>query len=106
MAHSGSHNEDYHLKKMFEHHQCLMNEHHKTTVVMYKCKLTGRMIDGGGRRVQERLEYLLENDIQLKNAILDDGQSILFDSPQSRNFSRVTRLVNLRLWDSTRRRWK
>ena len=72
MAHSGSHNEDYHLKKMFEHHQCLMNEHHKTTVVMYKCKLTGRMIVGGGRRVQERLEYLLENDIQLKNAILDD----------------------------------
>ena len=71
-----SHNEDYHLKKLFQHHQCLLNDHHQTAVVIYKCKKTGRMVVAGGTNVQERLEYLFENDGQLKNAILDDEDAM------------------------------
>ena len=43
---------------------------------MYKCKKSGRMVVAGGKNVQERLEYLVENDIRLKNAILDDEDAM------------------------------
>ena len=76
MSQSGMHTEDYHLKKLFEHHQNLLNDHHQTIVVMYKCKKSGRMVVAGGENVQERLEYLVENDIRLKNAILDDEDAM------------------------------
>ena len=46
MSQSGMHTEDYHLKKLFEHHQNLLNDHHQTIVVMYKCKKSGRKCTG------------------------------------------------------------
>ena len=76
MSRAGEHKEDYHLKKIFEHQQRLQNDHHQTVVVMYKCTKSGRMIVSGGTNVQERLEYLLENDSQLKDAILDDEDAM------------------------------
>ena len=57
------HTEDYHLSKLFEHHQNLLNDCHQTMVVMYKCKKSGIMVVAGGKNVKKRLEYLVENDI-------------------------------------------
>ena len=58
--------EDTLVKKMFSHQSSLMNDHHSTAVVMYKCSKRQRIVVGAGVWVKERLEFLLENDDDLK----------------------------------------
>ena len=64
--------EDTLVKKMFSHQSSLMNDHHSTAVVMYKCSKRQCIVVGAGVRVKERLEFLLENDDDLKRAIQED----------------------------------
>ena len=60
------------MKKMFSHQSSLMNDHHSTAVVMYKCSKRQRIVVGAGVRVKKRLEFLLENDDDLKRAVQED----------------------------------
>ena len=64
--------EDTLVKKMFSHQSSLMNDHHSTAVVMYKCAKRDQIVIGAGVKVKKRLEYLLENDIELRTAIQED----------------------------------
>ena len=60
------------VKKMFSNQLSLMNGHHSTAVVMYKCAKRDQIVIGAGVKVKKRLEYLLENDIELRTAIQED----------------------------------
>ena len=75
------------MKKMFSHQSSLMNDHHSTAVVMHKCSKRQQIVVGAGVKVKERLEFLLENDDDLKRAIQEDEDDM--------NRSRLRRYVNV-----------
>ena len=71
------HSEQFHIKRVFEDHITpLLNDHHANVAFYYYDRSLRKYIVHAGPRSKKRLEFLLENDAQLKKAIKkDDDES-------------------------------
>ena len=67
------HSEQFHIKRVFEDHITpLLNDHHANVAFYYYDRSLRKYIVHAGPRSKKRLEFLLENDAQLKKAIKKD----------------------------------
>ena len=70
------HTEGFHLKRIVEHLDPLLNDHHANAAFFYRDRSLRKYVVHAGPRTKSRLEFLLENDADLKKAIKkDDDES-------------------------------
>ena len=71
------HTEDFHRKRLIKDHlDPLLNVHHANVGFFYRDRTLKKYVVHAGPRTKSRLEFLLENDADLKKAIKkDDDES-------------------------------
>ena len=71
------HTEDFHRKRLIKDHlDPLLNVHHAKVAFFYYDRSLRKFVVHAGPRTKSRLEFLLENDADLKKAIKkDDDES-------------------------------
>ena len=63
-----AHSEQFHIRRVFEEITPLLNEHHAKAGFFYYDRSLRKYAVQAGPRTKNRLEFLLENDAELKKA--------------------------------------
>ena len=67
-----AHLEQFHIDRIFNHQSSLLNEHHAKSAFLYHDRKLRKFVVQAGPRTKSLLEFLLENDADLKKAIRQD----------------------------------
>ena len=67
-----AHSEQFHIRRVFEEITPLLNEHHAKAGFFYYDRSLRKYAVQAGPRTKNRLEFLLENDAELKKAMRKD----------------------------------
>ena len=67
------HSEQFHIKRLFNDHLTpLLNDHHAKAAYFYYDRLLRKFVVHAGPGTKRQLQFLLENDAELKKAIKKD----------------------------------
>ena len=70
------HTELFQLNNLLHDHMAVINQHHTKSGLFYYDPEKRKYIVSGGEKTKQRLQFLLENDWELKTAIKEDAEKM------------------------------
>ena len=70
------HTEEFLLEKLLRDHTKVINQHHTKSGLFYYDPDQRKYIANAGERTKKRLQFLLENDRELKKALREDAEEM------------------------------
>ena len=70
------HTEEFQLEKLLSDHTKVINQHHTISGLFYHDPEQRKYIVNGGERMKKRLQFLMENDRELKKALREDAEEM------------------------------